>query len=416
MGAERILLLDAWDLYTRDHTDNEGRVIGSQTLTRAEALGRKEIADGVKNRNWMLYGTDKSGKLVLDTRENFLKCMEPHSINDQQVEYEACLKSEPLLNNHAKSWAKLLNMGMNAGQGQTQRIREALTVKHSNVAQLKGLRKDHKRAVNPTEGPPLRPLADGKLGPNAPAANMMSRILRPVRHALHKIIPTEILSTEEALHLIEKFNNEVHYQRVQPRSCKVPSMQTEHVHIGSMDVSALYPNCKTGPTIKIIEDCINKSGLEFENINLGFLTKFVSVLTRGNIRDQQLKRFLQIPKARTTLNSFLKRQSEEQFQGPPMEQTVNLLPKHVRALIAIADAKSIKTVMDNHFYQIGGKIYRQREGSAIGVDLSVETCSLYMTDWDQKFLKKLKELGIKVDLYFRYVDDIVIGLRGIHCG
>ena len=106
----------------------------------------------------------------------------------------------------------------------------------------------------------------------------------------------------------------------------------------------------------------------------------------------------------------------EKFQGPPQNITRDLSDVQVQCLIAIAAAKSTKVVMENHFYQIGGKIYRQKEGSAIGVDLSVESCSLYMTSWDQKFLSKLKKHGIAVDMYFRYVDDIVIGLRGIHCG
>ena len=70
--------------------------------------------------------------------------------------------------------------------------------------------------------------------------------------------------------------------------------------------------------------------------------------------------------------------------------------------------------MENHFYQIGGCLYQQREGSAIGVDMILEAASLYMTTWDEMFLKKLRKLGIKVDLYFRYIDDIVIGMRGIH--
>ena len=38
--------------------------MGANNFTRAEILGRKEIAEGVKSRNWMLYGTDKSGPLV----------------------------------------------------------------------------------------------------------------------------------------------------------------------------------------------------------------------------------------------------------------------------------------------------------------------------------------------------------------
>ena len=87
-----------------------------------------------------------------------------------------------------------------------------------------------------------------------------------------------------------------------------------------------------------------------------------------------------------------------------------------RQLIAMLTSKSVKVVMENHYFQIGGRIFKQREGSAIGVDMSVEGASLYMLTWDDQFLKKLKKLGIKVELYFRYVDDIVIGLNGIHHG
>ena len=39
-----------------------------------------------------------------------------------------------------------------------------------------------------------------------------------------------------------------------------------------------------------------------------------------------------------------------------------------------------------------------------------------MTILDDKFLRKLRQLGIQVQMYFRYVDDTVIGLKGIHYG
>ena len=68
--------------------------------------------------------------------------------------------SDSVLNNNTKAWAKILNMGVNAESGQAQRIREAFTVKNSNVAQLKGLRKDHKRVNDQLKGPPLIPLAE----------------------------------------------------------------------------------------------------------------------------------------------------------------------------------------------------------------------------------------------------------------
>ena len=39
-----------------------------------------------------------------------------------------------------------------------------------------------------------------------------------------------------------------------------------------------------------------------------------------------------------------------------------------------------------------------------------------MIYWDKKFLKKVKDLGISVDLYGRYVDDVITALNTINRG
>ena len=211
--------MDAWDLHIWENCDDKGTHRGANNLSRSEALGRREIQEGIKNRGWILYGTDKSGKLVIDTQANFLTSMEPHFKNEQEVPYNEVLKSEGNLNNHSKAWAKLLNMGMNAGNFQPRRIKEALTVKNSNVAQLRGLRKDHKVTHNAVAGPPLRPLCNGKVGPNAPLGNLMARLLKTVISGMaQNQLNTEVLSTEEVLYYLEQFNNEamMEVQRMQP--------------------------------------------------------------------------------------------------------------------------------------------------------------------------------------------------------
>ena len=88
----------------------------------------------------------------------------------------------------------------------------------------------------------------------------------------------------------------------------------------------------------------------------------------------------------------------------------------VRALIALALSKSIKVIMKNHFYSIGGQIYRQKDGGCIGMDLTVELASIYMSLWDQHFLSLCKKLGLKIDLYKRYVDDILVILDSLSIG
>ena len=64
--------------------------------------------------------------------------------------------------------------------------------------------------------------------------------------------------------------------------------------------------------------------------------------------------------------------------------------------------------MSNHFYTFNNKLFKQTKGGAIVSELTGEVSGLYMVLWDQKFLKKLKGLGIVPRLYVRYVDDTLI--------
>ena len=102
----------------------------------------------------------------------------------------------------------------------------------------------------------------------------------------------------------------------------------------------------------------------------------------------------------------MRRKSDQQFEGPAVRPIEELEMCHIGTLLGLAASRSTKTVMENHYFSIGGEIFKQRDGSPIGLDISVETASLYMSMWDRKLLDKLKSLGISVDLYKRYVDDI----------
>ena len=142
----------------------------------------------------------------------------------------------------------------------------------------------------------------------------------------------------------------------------------------------------------------------------------MSVLTKGVTQFNQLNEFLQVPKGGTTLKSFLKRKSKTQFRGPPLRPPQELENQHIKLLLGILTSESVSQVMKNHFFMIGGNLFRQKDGSPIGVDISVEIASLVMLRWDDKFLNKIKKLGLKIDLYKRYVDDILILMKEINPG
>ena len=72
--------------------------------------------------------------------------------------------------------------------------------------------------------------------------------------------------------------------------------------------------------------------------------------------------------------------------------------------------------MNNHYYKINGQIRRQAEGGAIGSELTGEVARNFMVNWDKRYLKVLKTLGITKELYARYVDDILVSLNVINKG
>ena len=92
--SENIVLLDAFDLFAEENCNEEGIIKNSKNLTAAQCAGRKEIQQGIQEKGWMLYTTDKSGKLVLDTVENFNRAMEPHYLGEQEVTIQQVHQSE----------------------------------------------------------------------------------------------------------------------------------------------------------------------------------------------------------------------------------------------------------------------------------------------------------------------------------
>ena len=97
-------------------------------LTEKEELGRQELVEGVKNKDWRLYSTDKIGKLVLDTNENYLRTQERHVGVDRKVGIEEVGVSEGLLYQHSKALVKIFGVGKEAGENQQDMISESMKV------------------------------------------------------------------------------------------------------------------------------------------------------------------------------------------------------------------------------------------------------------------------------------------------
>ena len=122
-----------------------------------------------------------------------------------------------------------------------------------------------------------------------------------------------------------------------------------------MDVKGLYPSCKIEKSCSNIEKAFRMTGLEFQNIDAQFLVKLVSVITRGQHSDPEIKKFLLKPKPRTSLNSLLKHPSMNQFHGPPEKDFNELTGPQINTILGSLTAKCVQTVMKKHYFAVGQK-------------------------------------------------------------
>ena len=72
--------------------------------------------------------------------------------------------------------------------------------------------------------------------------------------------------------------------------------------------------------------------------------------------------------------------------------------------------------MKNHVYRFDNQLRVQANGGPIGLALTGEVAECYMMNWDKKFLRKTKDIGIEIDLYSRFKDDILISATDIEKG
>ena len=258
----------------KSHADKHKEGIESN-LTELEQQGLKEIKEGIKSKDWMVYNTDKSSRIVLDTRENFLRAQLKHAEKDTIVSMEDLAAAEDELYLYSKAFTRIFNFGRDAGENKMSSIMESFKVSGGGAPANTGLRKDHKTGWDQHIGPPTRPVVNAKQGPNVNLGNAITRVVRPLREEWNNNHNTEVVSTEELLRSFQDYNhNRMDILQVRSQSgsresfsrvCK--QMQGDNIIIGSLDVKSLYPSCKAKSTGEHIKNFFKQSKLKYEAIN-----------------------------------------------------------------------------------------------------------------------------------------------------
>ena len=85
-------------------------------------------------------------------------------------------------------------------------------------------------------------------------------------------------------------------------------------------------------------------------------------------------------------------------------------------MFAKAQEILIITAMKNHVYRFGNKIRVQKEGGPIGLSLTGDVADCVMICWDKLFLAEVNRIGMCIEIYKRFKDDITIVAESVEKG
>ena len=316
--------------------------------------------------------------------------LEEHSIGDTVVTEKKVRDIEVKMNHHLKQFNRMFRVG--STWGHQDRVAKASTSTNVPPPPAYGLRKDHKPVPEGQErvGPQVRRVVGANTAPNSRFGHFLSTIVND--HADFEENRSECRSSEEMRAAFDAFNR---YDQNDRLRCKIISM----------DVRALYPSMDWQDIVLAVREMIENSMLSVQNVDWLEVGKYLSVMmTEEQIEEEGLKHV--IPRRRglrlrrITIRYLQQKKNNEKWMPARRPGA-----RQQKKMLALAVSLGVYTVMSNHTYKVGDKLYLQAGGGPIGLELTGAVARPFMMRWDKLYLKKVKEAGLVLQLYERHIDD-----------
>jgi len=369
-----------------------------KNLSNEQRKGLKSLKQRQKNKEIVVFQTDKSGKMIVDSPENYIEAAKPHFKDDKIIDIKEYNKIEKVVNAHTICWLRMLRVAEDSGD--SKRYKTSMLTHDSQPSTLYTYRKDHKEYEDRRKGPPVRPLCDVSDSYGHKLSYFISRILKEINDEQTTVCD----STEDMLAAIREANENT-------------NMNNDSV-IGSMDVKALYPSLDLNYTIEIVCQEFYKSNVKIEGVDYLELGLYLSLNRKEEyLRDLGIDECCPTRKNKvgappTVTGSGIEVDKGKRFKSwhiplrEPNDETKRIMLREALKIV-------LTIIMKNHTYNFNNELRKQKEGGAIGVDLTGNIANIFMSWWDKELIRKLEKLGITPFLYKRYVDDINLGTEAI---
>ena len=152
----------------------------------------------MREKEIIILKTDKSGKVCVTTREEYVKMGEEHTKKDERIDRKGIIEKEKQLNGHVFFWAKMWGSGDD--HNHKDRIIDSKVVSSEQLADMYLLYKDHK------EKRATRPVVTGCNSNTRRFSNSVSDLLESVNEAKQNAY--EVISGEDMFAKVERYNVE----------------------------------------------------------------------------------------------------------------------------------------------------------------------------------------------------------------
>ena len=369
-------------------------------LTEEENRGLERIRE---RKDVVIFQTDKSGRLAVETKDSYLKSAQTHVEGDRVINDKDHDTLQKEANAHTTMWLRFTRAGEETGsgpKGSFNRIKNSMKVSNYGCAPLYALRKDHKEDVDQIEGPPTRPVCGGNEAYNHKLSHLLGLFLRPV----WQNSKTTYQSTEEMLAAIEDVNKRGELD--------------DRCTFGCLDVKALYPSLDVEFTSETVGNEFFMSDIQVPHIDTRELGLYLALnLTPQKLTEKGLAPFCpKRKKARgrpTITGCAMDEKVENRYM--PWNDPENLEPDEEtrKKMLSEAIKIGVSFTMSNHVYRFNRKIRIQSKGGPFGLALTGDVAQVFMMWWDRELKGRLEKIGMTTKLYGRYVDDIPMAPRKI---
>ena len=168
-----------------------------ENLSKTEAEGLESLKKRVKAGEIMITTTDKSGRMAILTKDQYVKSGESHTLKDEKLDWKKITYIQNQVNSH--TWW-LSHIVGNSKHTDPVRMGKNIQEISSQIPEMYILIKDHKMwCEEDNKAIPSRPVLSGNNCLNTHLSELVSELIEPISTRLGG---AEVNSTEEALNMI----------------------------------------------------------------------------------------------------------------------------------------------------------------------------------------------------------------------